>query len=69
MPLSWHAARLALHVFIDRSVVEVFAGEGQATLSALLEPDAVCQGVDVFAQSGLARLAHADVWALAPVWE
>ena len=57
--------RLALQVFVDRSSVEVFAGDGVAVLSARVFPDPRSQGVAVL---GRARLISLGAWKLASIW-
>lgn len=57
--------RLKLHVFVDRSSVEVFADDGRAVLSARVFPDPGSLGVAVL---GRARLLSLDAWKLAAIW-
>jgi beta-fructofuranosidase len=65
-PLGIGAGRqLRLHLFVDRSSVEVFADEGRAVLSARVFPDPEGLGVAVL---GSARLLKLDAWKLAPIW-
>lgn len=68
MPAALKDGRIRLHVLVDRSVVEVFGGEGEATITAVLEPDAVCDSVHLFAHDGAARLLAGQVWTMASVW-
>jgi sucrose-6-phosphate hydrolase SacC (GH32 family) len=39
-----------LHIFLDRSVVEVFGGSGEVVITDLLEPDPVCAGLELYAR-------------------
>ncbi len=58
-----------LHIFVDRSVVEVFAG-GRSCLTELVYPirtDSL--GIGLFASGGGAKLRSMDVWELDPVWD
>ena len=57
--------RLKLHVFVDRSSVEVFAADGRAVLSARVFPDPGSLGV---APIGRARPLSLDCWKLTPIW-
>ena len=57
--------RLKLHVFVDRSSVEVFADGGRAVLSARVFPDPASRGVAVI---GADRMLSLDAWRLAPIW-
>ncbi|MDP9363348.1 MAG: GH32 C-terminal domain-containing protein, partial [Chloroflexota bacterium] len=59
---------LELRVFLDRSVVEVFAN-GRVAVSDRIypsRPDAL--GVGAFVDGSEARLASLDVWGMAPIW-
>ncbi|MCS7061040.1 MAG: glycoside hydrolase family 32 protein [Anaerolineae bacterium] len=64
LPLRQAGGPVDVHVFVDRGVIELFGGQGQVALSALLEPETACLGLGVFAFDGVARLAHLDMWRL-----
>ncbi len=58
---------LALRVFVDRSVVEVFAQDGRQAVVRRIYPvrgDSV--GVSVFANGGAANVREVKVWQMAP---
>jgi sucrose-6-phosphate hydrolase SacC (GH32 family) len=61
-----HAAdgQLRLHVLVDRSIVEIFADDGRATLSLILDDDALFVGASLWAAGGAARLARLEGWGL-----
>ena len=57
---------LRLHIFLDRSVVEVYI-DGQSCLTARIyptRPDSL--GIDLFAERGSVRVSAIDIWRLAP---
>ena len=59
---------LKLHVFLDRSVMEVFINDGQAAVTRVdysLEEDLA---VGVFAENGMVNLNSLDVWQMASIW-
>lgn len=59
---------LRLRIFVDRSIVEVFANDRQClTLRAYPRRDDSA-GVSLFARGGDARLASMDVWQMRSVW-
>jgi len=59
---------LRLRVFVDRSIVEVFA-HGRQTLTARVYPERTdSDGVRVFARGGSARLESMDVWEMESIW-
>jgi beta-fructofuranosidase len=65
-PLNIRAGgRLNLHVFVDRSSVEVFADGGRAVLSARVFPGPESLGVAVLGKAGILSL---DAWRLASIW-
>ena len=53
---------VALRVFVDRSILEVYCGG--AALTDRLYPDPPATGVDLFADGGAARLASVSIWPL-----
>lgn len=57
---------LTLRVFVDRSVVEVFANDRQAVLRRIypVRPDSL--GISVFATGGAAQVRQVKAWQLAP---
>ena len=56
--------QIRLRVILDRGIVEVFGGAGQATITAAVDPETACIGVDAFARDGVARIDHIDLWKL-----
>lgn len=57
--------RLRLHVFIDRSSVEVFADDGCVVMSARVFPGPGSLGVALL---GKAQMLSLDAWKLATIW-
>jgi len=58
-----------LHIFLDRSVLEIFGNAGCTCLATRIyphRPDAL--GISLFARCGAARLKSIDVWALGSIW-
>lgn len=58
--------RLRLRVFVDRSVVEVFANDRQAVARRIYPAHSDSVGVHVFAQGGGARVHGLSAWRIAP---
>ena len=59
---------LKLHVFLDRSVIEVFA-EGVTCVTGRIYPTrADSRAVELFARGGGARVKTLDVWEMRPIW-
>jgi len=60
--------RLDLRVFIDRSIVEVFAN-GRQCLTVRAYPEREeSKGVSVFARGGKAELVSLDAWRMRSIW-
>ena len=60
---------LDLHVFVDRSVIEVFAN-GHCCLTARVYPTrSEATGVAFTAEGGAAAIRELDVWSLKSIWD
>ena len=59
---------LALHIFVDRSVIEVFANNRQCLTKRIYPARKDSRGVQLFARGGRARLMSIDVWNMASIW-
>jgi fructan beta-fructosidase len=68
-PLAEREGRVRLHVFVDRSSVEVFANDGARVLTHRVFPAPESDGVALFAEGGTARLARLEAWALDSIWD
>jgi sucrose-6-phosphate hydrolase SacC (GH32 family) len=58
---------VTLHVFLDRSVVEVFAAGRVITKRTFSDP--ASQGLDVFCDGGSVNLEALDVWRMKSIWD
>jgi beta-fructofuranosidase len=61
------AERLKLHIFIDRSIVEVFAND-RCSLTSRVYPKPDSQGIRLFANGGPVSLTSLDAWHMNPIW-
>ena len=59
---------LRLHVLIDRSSVEVFAGDGQVTLTNLVFPAKDGNRVELYSTGGAMGKATVEGWTLRSIW-
>ena len=55
-----------LHIFVDRSSVEVFGNDGQVVLTEQIFPNAASQGLELFAEGGEVRLSALDIYRIKP---
>jgi beta-fructofuranosidase len=57
---------LHLRVFVDRSVVEVFANDRQAVMRRIYPMREDSVGVSLFSRGGASNVRHAKAWKMAP---
>ena len=62
-------AQAIFHVYLDKSVVEVFLDGGRACATAVIAPEAEDLGVEVFVEGGAATVLSLDVWRMQPIWK
>ncbi|MBB8238402.1 GH32 C-terminal domain-containing protein, partial [Escherichia coli] len=55
---------LTLRIFLDRSSVEVFVNDGEATLSSRIYPQADSRQLSLYAAHGDAILTDGTLWML-----
>jgi beta-fructofuranosidase len=60
---------LVLRIFIDRSSVEVFANNGQATLTSRIYPSESRAGIELFSENGDAKVKEFTYWTLKDIWK
>ncbi|NLE45208.1 MAG: glycoside hydrolase family 32 protein [Chloroflexi bacterium] len=80
VPMYSHDGNVRLHVFVDRSVIEVFGGEGEAVITATLQSDPLCATIQPAARRSNttdrpndsrhreAQLLHMDAWRMSSIW-
>jgi fructan beta-fructosidase len=68
LPLIPHGRSLHLHIFIDRSILEVYGGQGEAVISAWLADEDCCAGVTPYARGNDTELDHISAWPLDSIW-
>jgi beta-fructofuranosidase len=60
---------LSLQVFVDHSVVEVYANARACLTSRVYPSRADSVGIELFAEGGPARLVELEAWELGAIWE
>ena len=63
------AGSVRLHVFVDWSSVEVFAGHGEVVISERIFPSARSDGVQLYAEGGDAAVSSLGILRLRSIWE
>jgi beta-fructofuranosidase len=59
---------LRLHIFVDRSVVEVFANGRACAASRVYPSGSDSLGVALFAKGGAAEARSIDIWEVGSIW-
>ena len=67
-PLVLNNKPLQLHIFFDHSIVEVFANNGEAVLTAQIFPDETGNGIELFSSGGKSSLIKATIWKIRSIW-
>ncbi|MDF2503368.1 glycoside hydrolase family 32 protein [Clostridium sp.] len=61
--------KLLLHVFLDRSSIEVFANEGEATMTSRIYPKENRLGIELSADNGNVNIENFTYWTLKDTWK
>jgi beta-fructofuranosidase len=59
---------LTLHVFLDKSVIEVFVNGGRHCVTRVIDSDSKDLGIELFAEGGSALVKSVDIWQMKPIW-
>lgn len=65
-PLQPQNEVIKLRIFVDRSVVEVFANDGQRVITDLIFPTKEGGSIELFAEGGTATFRNVTLWSLKP---
>lgn len=68
VPISNSSRLLKLHIFVDRSSVELFADDGKVVITDLIFPLPESSGFDFFVSNGTVELKDLKVWHLKSIW-
>jgi fructan beta-fructosidase len=67
-PVRLPGGQLRLHVFLDRSSLEVFAADGETVLTDLILPGAGRRRLEIFSNSEAVRVHSLEIWELRSTW-
>lgn len=62
-------SRVKLHVFLDRSSVEVFVNEGEVVLTDRIYPSPGSDGIELYSEGELGKVLSLSIWKLGSVWQ
>jgi fructan beta-fructosidase len=60
--------RVKLHIFVDRSSVEVFANDGEKVMTDRIYPPPASTGIEVYSTSKEGKVVSLKVWQLQSIW-
>jgi beta-fructofuranosidase len=60
---------LTLRIFIDRSSIEVFANDGQVTMTSRIYPKEERLGVEIFTKNDEVKIKDLTYWKLKDIWK
>jgi fructan beta-fructosidase len=66
--LHW-TSPIKLHIFLDRSSVEVFANDGETVLTDRIYPSPASDGIEVYSDASDSRIQSLTIWKLASIWK
>jgi len=61
--------KVKLHVFLDRSSLEVFVNDGEVTLTERIYPPPDSDRVELYSTGSGGRIASLTIWKLGSVWQ
>lgn len=67
-PLDLEKKQLKLHIFVDRSSIEVFGGDGQVVLTNLVYPKPDSAGISLKVDGSELESIRVDLWNLRSIW-
>jgi sucrose-6-phosphate hydrolase SacC (GH32 family) len=59
--------QVKLHIFVDRSSVEVFANDGEKVMTDRIYPPPGSTGIEVYSSGG-GKVVSLTIWRLQSVW-
>lgn len=68
-PLEPANGRIRLRILIDRTSLEIFAGDGRISMASCFLPEAENKRLAVYADGGQAKIRSLNVWEMKSAWE
>ena len=66
--LALNDALLHLRIFVDNSIVEVFANDGEAVMTMQVFPGEIDSGIELFCKNGKALIKNLTLWSIKSSW-
>lgn len=61
--------KLKLHIYYDKSIVEVYANNGSAVFTVQLFPDAINNAIELYTSGGNAFFERIEFWKMNSIWQ
>jgi sucrose-6-phosphate hydrolase SacC (GH32 family) len=68
-PLEPTDGRIRLRILVDRTSLEIFAGDGRISMASCFLPEADNKRLAVYADGGQAKIRSLNVWEMKSAWE
>ena len=68
VPLALDKKPLRLTIYLDNSIAEVFANDGEAVLTTQFFAAPAETGMELFSEGGKSRLHSAQIWPMKAIW-
>ncbi len=62
------ATRIKLHIFVDRSSIEVFANDGEKVMTDRIYPPPGSNGIELYSRGKGGKVVSLAIWQLASTW-
>ncbi|HMD38983.1 MAG TPA: glycoside hydrolase family 32 protein [Candidatus Acidoferrum sp.] len=63
------SGRVKLHIFLDRSSLEVFVNDGELVMTERIYPSTGSDGIELFSDAGKGRVLSLTIWKLGSIWK
>ena len=61
--------KLKLHIYLDRSSIEVFANDGLLVMTSRIYLSETSNKMKLFTDQGYVNITHLESWSLKDIWE
>ena len=62
------SSRVKLHIFLDRSSVEVFVNDGEVVLTDRIYPSPGSNGIELYSNGGQGKVLSLSIWKVGSIW-
>ncbi|WP_311775218.1 GH32 C-terminal domain-containing protein [Alkalihalobacillus sp. TS-13] len=68
-PLTASDGKVKMHIFVDRSAVEVFGTDGEIVITDQIFPDPSSKGLEIYSEDGEVTLNSLEIYPLKSIWK